>query len=108
MLHTYMFTYGSEVIWDLAFLVLHVDIGTMQDEKRAELGTSFLSSLVERSEVPAVGGIDWTVILDQQGSHIHMLEVEKNRNLVILTVFRNGAGLNCQICNTLAMLLCMV
>jgi hypothetical protein len=60
-------------MWDLAFLILHVDIGTMQDEKRAELGAPLLGSLVERSKVPAVGGIDWTVILDQQGGHIHML-----------------------------------
>ncbi len=51
-------------MWDLAFLILHVDIGTMQDEKRAELGAPLLCSLVERSEVPAVSGIDWTVILD--------------------------------------------
>lgn len=65
-------------MWDLALLILHVDIGTMQDEERAELSPSLLGCLVERSEVPAVSGIDWAVVLDQQGSHVHMLRGEKH------------------------------
>ena len=46
----------------------------MQDEQRTELSASLLGSLMERSKVPAISGIDWAVILDQQGSHIHMLK----------------------------------
>lgn len=51
----------------------------MEDEEGAELGATFLSCLVEWREVPAISGIHQTVVLDQHGCHINMLQAYKTK-----------------------------
>lgn len=63
----------GQVIRDFPLLVAHVDVRTVEDEEGAELGPPLLSSLVKWREVPAVGGIYKTVVLDQHGRNIYML-----------------------------------
>ena len=64
----------GKVTWYLSFLILHVDVSAMQDEQGAELSAALLGSFVKGSEIPTINGIDRAVVLDQQGSYIHMLK----------------------------------
>lgn len=82
----FLSTHCGQIMWCLSLLILHVDVSPVKDEERAELSPPLLSGLVQWSEVPSIRGIDWTVVLDQPGSHVNMLEAK-------------GAGDDCHMCH---------
>ena len=72
-------THHCQVNRSVSLLVGHLNIGSVQDEQRAQLSAALLSCLVQRSEVPSVCGIHQAVVLDEHGCYVHMLGGERER-----------------------------
>lgn len=69
--------YCCQIQRRLSLLVLHSGISSVGQQESAQLSPPLLRRLMEGSKCPFVCGVDARVVLDEQGSYVHVLRMRE-------------------------------
>lgn len=75
--------YRGQIERGLSLLVLHGRVGAMSQKQGTQLCAALLCRLMQRGEGPLICGVHTGVVLDEQGSDVHVLREAQDENTAI-------------------------